>query len=115
MDAMELGYFDGIKNKRVAILPINKDNTCNENFEGQEYLSLYHYISIDMLSRDLLHKHMYMEQNYLRKMKKQWDTIPKIFINENEKKFILFEEWLEGEEPYTLENEYNIIMRKIKE
>ena len=111
----ELGYFDGIKNKRVAILPINKDNTCNENFEGQEYLSLYHYISIDMLSRDLLHKHMYMEQNYLRKMKKQWDTIPKIFINENEKKFILFEEWLEGEEPYTLENEYNIIMRKIKE
>lgn len=111
----ELGYFDGIKNKRVAILPINKDNGSSENFKGQEYLSLYHYISIDMLSRDLFHKHMAMEPNYLIKIKKQWDTIPKIFINENEKKFVLFEEWLEGEEPYTLKDEYNMIVKKIKD
>lgn len=41
----ELGYFDGKKNKKVAILPINKDNSSNENFEGQEYLGLYFYVS----------------------------------------------------------------------
>lgn len=110
----ELGYFDGIKNKRVAILPINKDINSSENFGGQEYLSLYHYISINMLSRDLFHKHMFMEPNYLKKMKKYWDTIPKLFINESNEKFVLFEEWLEGEEPYTLEDEYNMIMRKIE-
>jgi hypothetical protein len=58
---------------------------------------------------------MAMEPNYLIKIKKQWDTIPKIFINENEKKFVLFEEWLEGEEPYTLKDEYNMIVKKIKD
>lgn len=109
----ELGYFDGIKNKKVAILPIEKElKSSNKIFQGQEYLSLYFYVSIDMLSRDLFHKYMYMEPNYLNEMKKIWDNIPKIFINENDDRFVLFEEWLEGEEPYTLEDEYNMIIEK---
>ena len=37
----ELGYVDGLKS-RVAILPILDDN---KNFIGQEYLSLYPYIT----------------------------------------------------------------------
>ena len=38
----ELGYFDGIKNKRVAVLPISKQNNgFSEYFKGQEYLGLY--------------------------------------------------------------------------
>lgn len=111
----ELGYFDGIKNKRVAILPIEKElKYPNKNFKGQEYLSLYYYITIDMLSRDLSHKHMLMEPNFLNSMKKIWDTIPKIFINESDNRFVLFEEWIEGEEPYTLEDEYHMIMKEIK-
>jgi hypothetical protein len=41
----ELGYFDGIKNKKVAILPISKnDNNFDDNFKGEEYLGLYQYI-----------------------------------------------------------------------
>jgi hypothetical protein len=41
----ELGYFDGIKNKKVAILPISKsDNDFDNNFKGEEYLGLYQYI-----------------------------------------------------------------------
>jgi len=43
----ELGYFDGIKNKKVAILPIKKnDNDFDDDFKGEEYLGLYQYIDI---------------------------------------------------------------------
>ena len=109
----ELGYFDGVKDKRVAILPIEKEEKfTSEKFKEQEYLSLYYYISIDMLSRDLFHKHMNIEPNYLKEMKKHWDTIPRLFINENDDKFVLFEEWVNGEEPYTLKDEYNMIMKE---
>ncbi len=40
----ELGYFDGIKNK-VAILPVLNTSTNTDNFNGQEYLGLYPYIT----------------------------------------------------------------------
>lgn len=39
----ELGFFDGFKTDRIAILPIV--NSANEAFEGQEYLSLYPKVS----------------------------------------------------------------------
>lgn len=42
----ELGYFDGIKSK-VAILPVNNSIKQLNNFEGQEYLGLYAYVSKD--------------------------------------------------------------------
>jgi hypothetical protein len=46
----ELGYFDGIKNKRVAILPIKKyNNNFQENFLGQEYLGLYCWVTFERL------------------------------------------------------------------
>ena len=109
----ELGYFDGIKNKRVAILPIEDDNNnFNENFKGQEYLGLYYYISIDKLSRDFQHKMMMMEKNALQEMIAKFDTIDKLFVNENSSKFVVFEEWLNGENPYTLEEEYEKIMKE---
>lgn len=41
----ELGYFDGIKDKMVAILPLKKDtNGFTDDFSGQEYLGLYYYV-----------------------------------------------------------------------
>ena len=44
----ELGYFDGIKNKRVAVLPISKQNNAfSEYFKGQEYLGLYCWVLKD--------------------------------------------------------------------
>lgn len=109
----ELGYFDGIKNKRVAILPIkNTNNGFNKDFEGQEYLGLYYYISIDKLSREFQHKAMMMEKNALQELITKFDTIDKLFINENSSKFVVFEEWLDGENPYTLEDEYDKIMKE---
>lgn len=39
----ELGFFDGFKTDKIAILPVV--NTANEVFEGQEYLSLYPQVS----------------------------------------------------------------------
>ena len=35
----ELGYFDGLKSDKVAILPLQDSE--NQRFEGQEYLGLY--------------------------------------------------------------------------
>src|SRR5260370_4726092 len=35
----ELGYFDGLKNGKVGILPIVESG--NDSFDGQEYLGLY--------------------------------------------------------------------------
>lgn len=38
----ELGYFDGHKNGKVAIMPITQK--ANDQFRGEEYLQLYNYI-----------------------------------------------------------------------
>ncbi|MFY9222920.1 MAG: toll/interleukin-1 receptor domain-containing protein [Blastocatellia bacterium] len=45
----ELGYFDGL-GKRVAILPI-LDNAVNiSNYSGQEYLSLYPFVTKELIT-----------------------------------------------------------------
>lgn len=44
----ELGYFDGHKPNKVAILPVLEKE--NQKFEGQEYLSLYPTVDRDSLS-----------------------------------------------------------------
>lgn len=75
----ELGYFDGLKNKRVAILPIKKDNNFSDNFSGQEYLGLYYWVDIATVTNS---------------------TNKVLFINENSKKYASFNEWLDGKEPY---------------
>jgi hypothetical protein len=44
----ELGYFDGIKDKRVAVLPIStQSNGFSEYYKGQEYLGLYCWVLKD--------------------------------------------------------------------
>lgn len=55
-----------------------------------------------------------MEPNYLKELLEKAKQIPKIFINESNDKFVLFEEWIEGKEPYTLEDEYDMIMEEIR-
>lgn len=42
----ELGFFDGYKPKKIAILPITSDSNKYENYIGVEYLSLYPYIEV---------------------------------------------------------------------
>lgn len=40
----ELGYFDGLKDQRVAVLPISIEE--NSSIEGSEYVGLYYFIDI---------------------------------------------------------------------
>lgn len=42
----ELGYFDGLKS-RVALIPVLDNPNFNNSYRGQEYLSLYPYITKD--------------------------------------------------------------------
>lgn len=76
----ELGYFDGLKNKRVAILPLKTtSNRFSDDFKGQEYLGLYYYVDIAQLSNS---------------------TKKALFINESSNKYSNYDKWLNGEEPY---------------
>lgn len=75
----ELGYFDGIKDKMVAILPIKKStNDFQDNFKGREYLGLYHYID--------------------KSITRGGDT--KLFVLEDRQKYILLDQWLSGQMPF---------------
>ena len=40
----ELGYFDGLKDSRIAVLPISKSN--KNTYKGSEYIGLYNHIQI---------------------------------------------------------------------
>ena len=42
----ELGFFDGYKPNKIAILPITHERDKYKDFVGVEYLSLYPYINI---------------------------------------------------------------------
>lgn len=109
----ELGYFDGIKTKMVGILPIKKENNnFQDDFQGEEYLGLYFYITIDKLSKELLHTVMAMERNALQNMKEEMNKITKLFIQNTNNKFVLFDEWLKGKQPYSIEDEMEEIMNK---
>lgn len=72
----ELGYFDGTKEK-VAILPILERNIKTEEYEGQDYLGLYPYITINEL-----------ENNGTA-----------LFVNEDRKTYVELRRWLSGENP----------------
>lgn len=77
----ELGYFDGLKNKRVAILPLKTDtNGFGEDFKGQEYLGLYYWVDI------------VTAKNSTRKT---------LFINARSNKYSNYDKWVTGEEPYS--------------
>lgn len=76
----ELGYFDGLKNKRVAILPLKTTtNGFGDDFKGQEYLGLYYWVDISTLKNS---------------------TKKALFINESSNKYANYDKWLNGEEPY---------------
>jgi hypothetical protein len=75
----ELGYFDGIKYKRVAILPLKKnDNNFNDNFRGEEYLGLYYYIDKATMKNQVQDS---------------------LFVNESSNVYTTFDGWLKGKSP----------------
>lgn len=70
----ELGYFDGIKDKMVGILPLKKySNNFKDNFEGEEYLGLYYYIN---------------------------KTSSSLYVHETQTKYVLFNSWLNKTQPF---------------
>ena len=77
----ELGYFDGIKDKMVGILPIKKyENNFRDDFKGEEYLGLYYYIDKDTI----------------RGKNKE-----ALWVRESFTKYIIFDSWLNnGTQPY---------------
>lgn len=104
----ELGYFDGIKNKRVAILPIKKDNNdFDENFHGQEYLGLYDYVIIDSGDKYIGSCIWGMEKKAFNEFVKKLSKRQTLYIHENLEKYSLFEKWIEGDTP--MKNEERIV------
>jgi len=74
----ELGYFDGLKDK-VAILPIVDDRASQlDMYKGQEYVSIYPYITINP------------QQGYIEE---------KLWVRESETKYVNFDSWLIGMKP----------------
>lgn len=70
----ELGYFDGIKDKMVGILPIKKyGNNFRDDFKGEEYLGLYYYI----------------DKNTISGTNKE-----ALWVRESLSKYIIFDAWL---------------------
>ena len=78
----ELGYVDGQKNGRCAILPILKTDAVG--FKGQEYLGLYPYI-------DYVTKRNSNDYDF-------WVNDPK-----DNNKYVSLREWLLGKSPYNHE------------
>ena len=76
----ELGYGDGKKKGRCAILPVLNDESSS--FKGQEYLSLYPHIEYDKRASDLGYDF--------------W-----ICDNENREKYVILSNWLDGKNPTT--------------
>jgi hypothetical protein len=74
----EAGLMDGLKG-RVAICPLMGGQ--DSNFKGQEYLSIYPYVSIDKVDKT---------------------GKDALWVNK-ENKYIIFTEWLKGKEPYNHE------------
>lgn len=76
----ELGYMDGNKNGRCAILPILERDTSE--FNGQEYLGIYPYIDYEQVSNSEKYEF--------------WVNDPT-----DRKKYVSLKKWLAGEDPYT--------------
>ena len=72
----ELGYSDGSKG-RVAVLPVLESNVRTNNFQGQEYLGLYPYVTKDPDRRGRA----------------------TLWVNEDADTYVSLRRWLSGEEP----------------
>jgi len=105
----ELGYFDGIKDKRVAILPIKTDdNGFSDDFKGQEYLGLYYYVSIENALKYIYGHVWAMEKNAFNKMLEEAKERPWLYINDDDGAYTSFTEWIDGQEP--VKNAIDLIM-----
>ena len=72
----ELGYFDALKNSRVAVLPITQ--TSKYSYKGFEFVGIYYFIQIAKISgtdQDAIWVH-------------------------NGDNYVIFDKWLKGQEPY---------------
>lgn len=104
----ELGYFDGIKDKRVAILPIKKrENDFDENFKGQEYLGLYYYVTIDTGEKYIGSKLWAMEKTALNELRRKMKEIQTLYIHESRDSFSHYDDWVKGDKP--MSNEKRIV------
>ncbi len=72
----ELGYFDGLKDSKVAVLPISK--TTKTSFEGTEFVGFYYVVQIARI---------------------QGKTEKALWVYEG-KKFVKYNNWLKGQKPY---------------
>ena len=72
----ELGYFDGLKGGKVAVLPISQNT--KSDFVGTEYLGIYYYVQIDTN----------MGTNNLA-----------LWIHEKANKYVRYDYWLAGNAP----------------
>lgn len=72
----ELGYVDGNTNK-CAIIPVSKSDNAPTSYFGFEYLKLYPFIK-KMPTKELGQK---------------------LFVIEEAKKYVIFDDWLKGKEP----------------
>lgn len=68
----ELGYMDGLKNRRVAVAPIVEESEKNNEFKGREYLGIYPYLDL---------------------------TGEKFYIHESNQKWVGFKRWISGDNP----------------
>lgn len=71
----ELGYFDALKNSRVAVLPIRQD--AYKAYSGSEYVGLYYVI-----------QKAYVEGK----------NVEALWVHDNEK-YVIFDSWLNGSNP----------------
>jgi TIR domain len=71
----ECGYFDGIKDGKVAVLPISSDTKTS--FQGTEYLGLYYYITIQPSVAGPT----------------------RVYVRESDESYIIYESWMNNEKP----------------
>lgn len=71
----EVGYFDGLKNSRVAVLPIIKPN--QDSFKGTEFVGIYYIVQI-------------------AKIQNRNETT--LWIHDGDK-YVVFKKWLNGSNP----------------
>uniref|UniRef100_Q31IQ5 TIR domain-containing protein n=1 Tax=Hydrogenovibrio crunogenus (strain DSM 25203 / XCL-2) TaxID=317025 RepID=Q31IQ5_HYDCU len=95
----EAGFFDGIRDRMIAILPITDEEQSEKPFIGQEYLGLYPYLALDSLDKNFINKPMFMEPTAFESMLNQYRSSYKLFVFRDYQSYVLFENWINGEKP----------------
>lgn len=110
----ETGYFDGIRNRMVAILPISDEERVEKSFIGQEYLGLYPYIAMDSLDKNFINTPMMMERQAFESMLNQCRNIYELFVYKDSQSFVLFDDWIKGEKPLSPLEQMKEILENLK-